>query len=135
MGAIGKHGRGGGWLGRPRRLGWLALARWSVGMAAVAALAVPAASAPAAAVSKPAVTDQFLAVSCPASQLCVAVGNASGNDPMLAAQWNGSQWSVMQVPLPAGAASGGLTGVSCTSATACTAVGFDAKCTRWPSAG
>jgi hypothetical protein len=76
--------------------------------------------------SRLALTDQFLAVSCPARRMCVAVGIANlNNQLMLAEQWNGSRWSVMHLPVPAGVTSGGLTGVSCTSASACTAVGFD----------
>jgi len=41
----------------------------------------------------------------------------------LAEEWNGASWSVKKTPsLKAG---GSLNGVSCTSASACTAVGFD----------
>lgn len=127
-----KYGGTGGRLSWQRFLSWRALARWSA-VAALAA-AVVAASAPAAggvsktrAVSRPVLTDQFLAVSCPARRMCVAVGIASLNSQqVLAERWNGSRWSVMHLPVPAGATSGGLTGVSCTSAGACTAVGFDA---------
>lgn len=72
--------------------------------------------------------DQFLAVSCPVRQACVAVGTTlrgKGTAPqtLLAERWNGRTWSVTYPALPAGANGGELTGVSCTSASACTAVG------------
>ena len=131
--------RGNGSLSWQRWLSWQALARrfaWAAALAtAGAALLVPlaasAAQAPGAAAvsragpaSRPTLTDQLLAVSCPARRACVAVGIANlNNQQMLAERWNGSSWSVMHLPVPAGATSGGLTGVSCTSASACTAVG------------
>jgi len=37
--------------------------------------------------------------------------------------WNGTAWTIHQAPLPSGSNHGQLSGVSCTSATACTAVG------------
>ena len=45
----------------------------------------------------------------------------------LAEVWDGSTWTVQSTPNPTGATSGSLYGVSCTSATACTAVGTDAN--------
>jgi hypothetical protein len=39
-------------------------------------------------------------------------------------RWNGKRWAIRPIPLPAGAIGGGLDGVSCASATACTAVGI-----------
>ena len=67
------------------------------------------------------------AVSCPAVSDCIAVGSfsvstssSSGLRP-LAERWDGSAWSVLPVPTPAGG--GALDGVSCSAATACTAVG------------
>ena len=67
------------------------------------------------------------AVSCPAPSACIAVGSfsvstssSSGLRP-LAERWDGSAWSVLPVPTPAGG--GALDGVSCSAATACTAVG------------
>lgn len=41
----------------------------------------------------------------------------------LAEHWNGSSWTVQQVPLPAGAYEADLTGVACPGATQCVAVG------------
>jgi hypothetical protein len=49
-----------------------------------------------------------------------------GNGPkMLAEKWNGRRWATMRLAQPTGAIGAGLTGVSCTSARACTAVGYD----------
>ena len=41
----------------------------------------------------------------------------------LAERWNGTSWTIQPTPSPPGAHSSDLTGISCTSATACTAVG------------
>ena len=119
------------WLRRhtlPARAAVLAAA----GALFLAPLAVPAAPAVAAlapgvrSAARPALTDQLLAVSCPARRRCIAVGIANfDHQAMLAERWTGRRWSVMHLAQPAGATGGGLTGVSCTSARACTAVGFD----------
>jgi hypothetical protein len=64
-------------------------------------------------------------VSCGSPTACVAVGgyyDGHGN-AVLAETWNGSIWSIQAVPLPAGGLGGALDGVSCSSASACTAVG------------
>jgi hypothetical protein len=45
----------------------------------------------------------------------------SGSYEQLAEHWNGTTWTVQPTPSPHG---GDLTSVSCTSAAACTAVGF-----------
>jgi hypothetical protein len=39
-------------------------------------------------------------------------------------QWNGSNWAVQTLPIPANANGAGLSGVSCTSPTSCMAVGY-----------
>jgi hypothetical protein len=73
-----------------------------------------------------ALTSVLFGVSCPAATFCVAVGNyqnRAGRHAIMAEAWNGSSWSVMSAPPPAGARRSFLNGVSCTSATACTAVG------------
>jgi hypothetical protein len=65
-------------------------------------------------------------VSCTAATACTAVGpysNSSGTGLTLAERWNGSTWKIQPTPNPAGATSSLLSGVSCTAATACTAVG------------
>jgi hypothetical protein len=46
------------------------------------------------------------------------------NNMTLAEKWNGTSWSIMPTPNPSGALTSFLLGVSCTSATACTAVGY-----------
>jgi len=67
-------------------------------------------------------------VSCSAAGACTAVGSykeIKGQAPKpLAESWNGSAWSVMSVPSPA-EATGNVTlrGISCTSGSACVAVG------------
>jgi hypothetical protein len=67
------------------------------------------------------------AVSCTSGRACTAVGQhaASVSSPgfTLAERWSGTSWRIQHTVLPQGAESAGLTGVSCPSATACTAVG------------
>jgi hypothetical protein len=66
------------------------------------------------------------AVSCTSASACTAVGNltnAGGSHVTLAEVWDGTSWQVQTTPDPAGARASGLSGVSCTSASACTAVG------------
>lgn len=78
--------------------------------------------------------DRLAAVSCPTGRMCVAVGTMGNGPKMLAEKWNGRSWSVMRLAQPAGAGGSGLTGVSCTSARACTAVGYGSSGTlaeRW----
>lgn len=65
-------------------------------------------------------------VSCPSLRACTAVGsyeNLDGITLALAEIWNGTSWTVQEPPSPAGASSTQLNGVSCTSPTACIAVG------------
>jgi hypothetical protein len=72
-------------------------------------------------------------ISCPSGSSCIAVGGfTSGDRPTryvpLVERWNGTAWSVERVPAPTGVGlSSRLTGVSCTSPTACTAVGESAS--------
>jgi hypothetical protein len=77
--------------------------------------------------SLPAVQNGFLSgVSCISATACSAVGNIGnppGNQPTLAERRDGATWSVQPTPNPAGAATSWLLSVSCTSPTACTAVG------------
>ena len=66
-------------------------------------------------------------VSCTSASACTAVGdyfNSSGVWVALAEVWNGANWALQSTPNPTGASSSYLYGVSCTSASACTAVGF-----------
>jgi len=65
-------------------------------------------------------------VSCPTTMTCTAVGaytNASGAGVPLAERWNGSRWEIEPRPTPLGASTSGLSAVSCSSTTTCTAVG------------
>jgi hypothetical protein len=68
-------------------------------------------------------------VSCTSATSCIAVGYYTGTSPAasgritLADQWNGTAWSVLTTPFPPEAGSV-LYGVSCFSATDCTAVGY-----------
>src|SRR5215831_2925221 len=69
-------------------------------------------------------------VSCPAANLCMAVGTytmASGAGVTLAEQWNGTKWRILPIPSPSGAAWSNLFGVSCVSPSACEAVGTTAS--------
>jgi hypothetical protein len=76
----------------------------------------------------------FNGVSCTTADACTAVGDA-GLKPAddatvaLAERWDGSQWTVQNVPDPAGNAGGDINqfeAVSCSSPTACIATGMDA---------
>jgi hypothetical protein len=67
----------------------------------------------------------FTGVACTSPSACTAVGfgtDSSGNPVSpLAERWNGTRWSIQATPNPS--PGGLLAGVSCTSVTACTAVG------------
>jgi hypothetical protein len=65
-------------------------------------------------------------VSCTSSGACTAAGyyeNSSGAKLALAETWNGEEWKEQTTPKPTGAKESELYGVSCTSTSACTAVG------------
>jgi hypothetical protein len=75
-----------------------------------------------------AVNSELDGVSCTSASACTAVGwgsydNTSVGEETLAEQWNGTAWAIQPTPNPSSAAGSGLAGVSCTSASACTAVG------------
>ncbi len=61
-------------------------------------------------------------VSCPSMRFCVSVGSfeTTSDFETYAETWDGTQWNVRTVPNPS---TTNLTAVSCSSATACTAVG------------
>ena len=68
----------------------------------------------------------FAGVSCPSVTNCFAVGqglNDAEQSLTFVAQWNGTKWSAVASPNPDGFFGAVLNGVSCTSRTACTAVG------------
>jgi hypothetical protein len=69
----------------------------------------------------------FSGVACTSAKACTAVGvydNSSGVALPLTEAWNGTKWSVQTNPAPSGAQASTLKGVACTSANACTAVGY-----------
>lgn len=66
-------------------------------------------------------------VSCTSAIACTAVGVAvgSGGTPLaLADRWDGTAWALQHVANPTDGTTPVLAGVSCSTATACTAVGF-----------
>lgn len=67
----------------------------------------------------------LLGVSCPTATFCVSVGSyQSGSFAAgMAETWNGQQWTMQSLPAPVDSAGWQLTGVSCTSARFCEAVG------------
>jgi hypothetical protein len=72
------------------------------------------------------VTGELLKLSCPSATYCLAVGLSSSNTAefALADRWNGNGWTRTPVQPPASAKhDADLTGVSCTSAENCVAVG------------
>jgi hypothetical protein len=73
-----------------------------------------------------ATASELLGVSCTSSTACVATGrdrNSSGTEVTLAERWNGTEWTLQSTPNPSGATESELRGVSCTSSTACIAIG------------
>jgi hypothetical protein len=74
---------------------------------------------------------ELRSVSCPTGIWCMAVGQHEGKD--LAERWNGSEWTVTSEPPPVSGreGAGGLTGVSCSSTTSCTAVGAGWQADLW----
>ncbi len=70
---------------------------------------------------------EFYGVSCTSVSACTAVGSAfdgQGTGITLAERWNGTSWTIQPTPSPAGARFSNLSAISCTSASACTAVGL-----------
>jgi hypothetical protein len=67
-------------------------------------------------------------VSCVSLTLCTAVGSSVGGPfdaftrPLIE-RWNGRRWAIQRTPRPAGSSLTELSSVSCTSSTACAAVG------------
>ncbi len=65
-------------------------------------------------------------VSCASSAACTAVGyyQTGSHEVVLAERWNGRRWSIQPARNITGAPASYLMGISCTSPTACTAVGY-----------
>jgi len=82
-------------------------------------------------VASPSVADaqasELHAVSCASADNCFAVGNAfNGITPRtLTEHWDGSSWSIVASPTPAGGGLVSLDGVSCPGDTSCYATGSD----------
>ena len=74
-----------------------------------------------------AVTGSLFGVSCFSTSSCAAVGQrsatAQGPGGTLAEKWNGTKWTVVASPNPAGSSGARLASVACTAAKACLAVG------------
>ena len=67
-------------------------------------------------------------VSCTSASACTAVGyyyTSSNSTVMLAERWDGTNWTIQTTPNPVGGSDTVFSGVSCSSATACTAVGYN----------
>lgn len=65
-------------------------------------------------------------VSCTASDACTAVGSSisrQDSDSLLIERWDGRSWTIQTAPSPSGSVSSDLSGVSCSSTSACSAVG------------
>lgn len=74
-----------------------------------------------------ATTSGLSGVTCTSVDACVAVGSyrdVQGTYLTLAERWDGTSWTIQSTPDPAGATGSSLADVSCTSSSACTAVGF-----------
>ncbi len=69
---------------------------------------------------------ELTGVVCTSSTACRAVGSyvdSAGVTKPLSLSWNGTAWSVTTTPVPAGASSSRLNGITCLSASDCRAVG------------
>ena len=85
----------------------------------------PAHAEPASAVAAPA---ELYSVSCATLTACIAVGItdrdvAAAGTEALAERWNGTNWTIQSTPDPPGLTGAEFHGVSCTSPSACIAVG------------
>jgi hypothetical protein len=68
---------------------------------------------------------KLLAVSCPTSTSCTAVGTKVLSGTLaFSERWDGTSWAITSMPKPAGATEGALEDVSCAASTACMAVGW-----------
>jgi hypothetical protein len=75
----------------------------------------------------PTTANYLVAVSCTSTTFCVAAGGVGPSGPVNAPyveQWNGSTWTPTALALPTGSTNAYFNGLSCTTATACMAVGL-----------
>ncbi len=73
-----------------------------------------------------AVSSVLNAVSCASASRCMAVGSYTDSSEVswgLSESWNGSAWAIVDTPAPKGGTAVTLSGISCTSASFCVAVG------------
>ncbi len=75
-----------------------------------------------------ATSDELLSVSCAGTSFCAAVGESSGgsitaSSDNLVELWHGAAFTIIPAPNPSAGFGGALDGVSCFSASSCTAVG------------
>jgi len=81
---------------------------------------------------------ELYGVSCASASACTAVGSAfdtaGSRDVNLAEAWNGQSWHVQAIPNRGGATDSTLYADSCTSASACTAVGVYDNAAGFPRA-
>ncbi len=109
-------------------------------VAALLSLSVTAAAAAPRHRAAAATAGQLFGVACVSSKSCVAVGGrsstAKGPGGTLTEKWNGTTWSVVKSPDPAGSTGAALDGAACTSAKNCLAVGryFTSSRTTLPAA-
>lgn len=73
-------------------------------------------------VTSPASSESLKNISCGSASMCVAT-----TDKNAIFRWNGSTWTQEATPMPAGSTVAAPSGVSCTSASACTAVGLQVQ--------
>jgi hypothetical protein len=71
----------------------------------------------------PALSDRLAGVSCSSVTSCVAVGNTARET--FAMTWDGTSWTLQPVPTPPDVSDIALYHVSCSSASACTAAGYE----------
>lgn len=74
-----------------------------------------------------ATSSELHGVDCPTTTFCVAVGSytdGGGSIWAMSATWNGTSWTLVSVPKPSGSIRTVLLDTSCSSASACAAVGI-----------
>ncbi len=88
-------------------------------------------------VRAPEVHGVLTAVSCPSPSSCAAVGEYYHPAPRYALieHWNGSAWSIVKGPPPSAHLTAGLSGVSCSGVSDCTAVGSSTRIVPQPTTG
>jgi hypothetical protein len=97
--------------------------RVAAAVAVIGGLATPAHAEQRGAAASAEIAGTLNAVACADATECWAVGILD-SDQGLIESWNGSAWTVVASPSPAGSKDSGLSGVACASAADCWAVGF-----------